>query len=74
VTGRTRFPRPRDQTKWGVPVNEGMKSSQRVNVKVAVVEKNEALLDLWSYFLYGFAVVAAVSLAGLRIAVVLGLF
>ena len=57
-----------------MPVNEGMKSSQRVNVKVAVVEKNEALLDLWSYFLYGFAVIAAVSLAGLRIAVVLGLF
>jgi len=51
-----------------------MKSSQPVNVKVAVVAKNEALLDLWSLLLYGFAVVAAVSLAGLRIAAVLGLF
>jgi len=57
-----------------VPVNEGMKSSQPVNVKVAVVAKNEVLLDLWSFLLYGFAVVAAVSLAGLRIAAVLGLF
>ena len=51
-----------------------MKSSQPVNVKVAVVAKNEALLDVWSFLLYGFAVVAAVSLAGLRIAAVLGLF
>jgi len=55
-----------------VPVNEGMKSSQRVNVKVAVVEKNEALLDLWSFLLYGFAVIAAVFLVGLRIAAILG--
>ena len=55
-----------------MPVNEGMKSSQRVNVKVATVEKNEALLDLWSFLLYGFAVVAAVFLVGLRIAAILG--
>lgn len=55
-----------------MPVNEGMKSSQRVNVKVAVVEKNEALLDLWSFLLYGFAVIAAVFLVGLRIAAMLG--
>ena len=51
-----------------------MKSSQRVNVSVAAVEKNELLLRLWSFALYGFAVVAAVSLAGLRIAAILGLF
>jgi len=55
-----------------VPVNEGMKSSQPVNVKVATVDKNEALLDLWSFLLYGFAVVAAVFLVGLRIAAILG--
>jgi hypothetical protein len=57
-----------------VPVNEGMKSSQRVNVKVAAVEKNEVLLSLWSWALYGVAVITAVSLAGLRIAAILGLF
>jgi hypothetical protein len=57
-----------------VAVNEGMKSSRRVNVKVAAVEKNEVLLDLWSFLLYGFAVVAAVFLVGLRIAAILGLF
>jgi len=57
-----------------VPVNEGMKSSQRVNVKVAVVEKNEVLLRLWSFALYGFAVLAAVFLVELRIAAILGLF
>ena len=55
-----------------MPVNEGMKSSQRVNVKVAAIEKNEALLDLWSFLLYGFAVVAAVFLVGLRIAAIFG--
>ena len=55
-----------------MPVNEGMKSSQRVNVKVATVEKNEVLLDLWSFLLYGFAVTAAVFLIGLRIAAMLG--
>jgi hypothetical protein len=51
-----------------------MKSSHRVNVKVAAVEKNEVLLDLWSLLLYGFAVVATVFLVGLRIAAILGLF
>jgi hypothetical protein len=57
-----------------VAVNEGMKSSRRVNTKVAAVEKNDVLLDLWSFLLYGFAVVAAVFLVGLRIAAILGLF
>ena len=51
-----------------------MKSSRRVNVKVAVAEKNEALLRLWSFALYGFAILAAVLLVQLRIAAVLGLF
>jgi hypothetical protein len=51
-----------------------MKSSQRLSVKVAAVEKNEALMRLWSFVLYSFAVVAAVSLAGLRVAAILGLF
>lgn len=51
-----------------------MKSSRRVNVKVAAIEKNEVLLDLWSFLLYGFAVVAAFFLVGLRIAAILGLF
>ena len=51
-----------------------MKSSRRANVKVAVVEKDEVLLRLWSFALYSFAVIAAVSLAGLRIAAILGLF
>jgi|RhiMetdeSRZDD1v2_1073273.scaffolds.fasta_scaffold105730_2 hypothetical protein len=58
----------------GVRVNEGMKSSQRVNVKVAVAEKNDVLLSLWSFVLFSIAVVAAVSLAALRIAAILGLF
>ena len=57
-----------------MPVNEGMKSSQRLSVKVAAVEKNDALMHLWSFVLYSFAVLAAVSLAGLRIAAILGLF
>jgi hypothetical protein len=74
VIGRTRFPHPSDQTKCGVPVNEGMKSSQRVNVKVAVVEKNEVLLRLWSWALYGFAVIAAILFVQLRIAAILGHF
>jgi hypothetical protein len=51
-----------------------MKSSRRANVKVAMAEKNEVLLDLWSFLLYGFAVVAAVFLVGLRIAAILGIF
>jgi hypothetical protein len=51
-----------------------MKHSQRVNVKVAAVEKNENLLRVWSFALYGFAVVAAVLLVQLRIAAILGLF
>ncbi len=51
-----------------------MKSSQRVNVKVAAVEKNEFLLRLWSFVLIGFAVVFTVFLVELRIAAVLGLF
>ena len=74
MTSGTRFPHPSEQTECGVPVNEGMKSSQRVNVKVAAVEENEVLLRLWSVLLYGFAVVAAVVLASLRIAAILGLF
>jgi len=57
-----------------MPVNEGMKSSQRVNVKVAAVEKNEVLLGLWSVALYGCAVVAATYFVALRIAAILGLF
>jgi hypothetical protein len=51
-----------------------MKSSQRVNVKVAAVEKNELLLRLWSFALIGFAVVFTVLLVELRIAAILGLF
>jgi len=50
-----------------------MKSSQRVNVKVAAVEKNEFLLRLWSFMLIGFAVVFTVLLVELRIAAILGL-
>jgi hypothetical protein len=57
-----------------VPVNEGMKSSQRVNVKVAVAEKNEWLIRLWSWMLIGFAVVFTAFLVELRIAAILGLF
>ena len=57
-----------------MPVNEGMKSSQRVNVKVAAAEKNEVLLRLWSFALYGFAILATVFLVELRIAAILGLF
>ena len=37
-------------------------------------EKNEVLLRLWSFGLFSIAVVAAVSLAALRIAAILGLF
>ena len=51
-----------------------MKSSRRVNVKVAAVEKNEVLLGLWSVALYSVAVVAATYLVALRIAAILGLF
>ena len=57
-----------------MPVNGGMKSSQRLSVKVAVAEKNEALLRLWSFMLYGFAILAAIFLVELRVAAVLGLF
>jgi hypothetical protein len=57
-----------------LPVNEGMKSSQRVNVKVAAIEKNEVLLRVWSFVLIGFAVVGTAFLVELRIAAVLGLF
>ena len=57
-----------------MPVNEGMKSSQRVNVKVAVAEKNEWLIRLWSWMLIGFAVVFTAFLVELRIAAILGLF
>jgi hypothetical protein len=51
-----------------------MKSSQRVNVKVATVEKNELLMRLWSITLIGFAVVFTVFLVELRIAAILGIF
>ena len=51
-----------------------MKSSQRVNVKVAVVEKNDLLLRVWSFVLVGFAVVIMAFLVELRIAAILGLF
>ena len=68
------FPRRREPTTRPLPVNEGMKSSQRVNVKVAVAEKNESLMRLWSFLLIGCAVVFTVLLVELRIAAVLGLF
>jgi len=68
------FPHLREPTMPRLPVNEGMKSSQRVNVKVAAVEKNESLVRLWSFLLIGFAVVFTVLLVELRIAAVLGLF
>ena len=51
-----------------------MKNSQRVNVKVAAIEKNEWLLRLWSFVLIGFAVVATFFLLELRIAAIFGLF
>ena len=51
-----------------------MKSSQRINVKVAAVERNEILLRLWSWALYGLAVVAAILFVQLRIAAILGAF
>jgi len=51
-----------------------MKSSQRVNVKVAVVEKDDLLLRVWSFVLIGFAVVFMTFLVELRIAAILGLF
>ena len=51
-----------------------MKSSQRVNVKVAVVEKDDLLLRVWSFVLIGFAVVFMAFLVELRIAAILGLF
>jgi hypothetical protein len=51
-----------------------MKSSRRVNVKVAAVEKNEILLRLWSFLLFSFAVLAAIFLVELRVAAVFGLF
>ena len=51
-----------------------MKSSRRVNVKVAAIEKHEVLLSLWSIALYSVAVVAATYFVALRIAAILGLF
>ena len=51
-----------------------MKSSRRVNVKVAADDKSEMLMRLWSFALYGFAILAAVFLVQLRIAAVLGVF
>ena len=51
-----------------------MKSSRRVNVRVAADDRNEMLMRLWSFALYGFAILAAVFLVELRVAAVLGLF
>jgi hypothetical protein len=51
-----------------------MKSSRRENIKVAVADKDEALLRLWTWALYGFAVIAAVLLVQLRIAAFLANF
>ncbi len=50
-----------------------MKSSQRVNVKVAAAEKNELVMRLWSWMLIGCAIVFTVLLVQLRIAAILGL-
>ena len=57
-----------------MPVNKGMKSSRRVNVKVATDDKNEMLMRLWSFALYGFAILTAVFLVELRVAAILGAF
>jgi hypothetical protein len=57
-----------------VRVNKGMNDPRRVNLKVAVIEKNDNLLRLWSFALYGFAVVIAVLLVQLRISAILGVF
>ena len=50
-----------------------MKNSPRINVKVAVAEKNELLMRLWSFALIGFFVVFMAFLVELRIAAMLGL-
>ena len=51
-----------------------MKSSRRVNVKVAADDKNEMLMRLRSFALYGLAILTAVFLVELRVAAILGLF
>jgi len=56
-----------------VRVNEGMKSSQPLNVKVAVIEKDPAAQILRNFVLIGFAVVGMLFLVELYIASVLGI-
>ena len=54
-------------------VNAHMKNSPRVNVKVAVIEKDEAVQRVRNFVLIAFAVVATVFLLELYIAAILGL-
>ena len=54
-------------------VNAHMKNSPRVNVKVAVIEKDEAVQRLRDFVLIAFAVVATVFLLELYIAAIFGL-
>jgi hypothetical protein len=50
-----------------------MKNSPRVNVKVAVIEKDEVVQRMRNFVLVAFAVVATVFLLELYIAAILGL-
>lgn len=50
-----------------------MKSSQRIYVKVAVIQRDEVVQRLRSFVVIAFAVVATVLLVELRIAAVPGL-
>ena len=54
-------------------VNAHMKNSPRVNVKVAVIQKDEVVARMRNLVLVAFAVVATVFLLELYIAAILGL-
>jgi hypothetical protein len=55
-------------------VNGGMKSSQRVNTKVAAIENDNAAKLLRNFVLVGFAVASTAFFVELAIAAILGLF
>ena len=57
-----------------VRVNEGMKSSQRVNVKVAEIENTEFVQRLRNFVLIAFVVVATIFVVEVSVAANLGLF
>jgi hypothetical protein len=51
-----------------------MKNSQRVNVKVATIENDQAVQVLRNFVLIGFALVATAFFVELAIAAILGIF